>query len=84
MSCILSYVLFLNCKNNLPLEKQNWKRNNSWGTMISIDNQRPSVQNAFTVLSDYFGDIHKILAEWERCREEYASRYKNKLKYCIQ
>ena len=54
-----------NGKINLPLEKQNWKRDNSRGTMVSTNNHRPSVQNAFAVLSDYFGDIPKILAQRE-------------------
>ena len=33
--------------------------------MACMDNHRPSVQNAFAVLSDYFRDIPKILAQWE-------------------
>ena len=62
-----------NGKINLPLEKQNWKRDNSWGTMGSTNNHRPSVQNAFAVLSDYFGDIPKILAQ----REQQAKKQYN-------
>ena len=34
--------------------------------MTSIDNHRPSMQNAFAVVSDYFGDIPKILTQRER------------------
>ena len=54
-----------NGKLNLPLEKQNWKREHSRGTMVSTNTHRPSMQNAFAVLSDYFGDIPKILAQRE-------------------
>ena len=63
-----------NSKINLPLEKQNWKRNSSRGTMISTDRHKPSVQNAFAVLSDYFGDIPKILAQQE---QEHAKKKHN-------
>ena len=55
-----------NGKINIPLHKQNWKRNSSRGIMISTDRHQPSVQNAFAVLSDYFGDIPNILAQRER------------------
>ena len=63
-----------NGKINLPLHKQNWKRNSSRGTMISTDRHQPFVQNAFAVLSDYFGDIPNILAQQE-C--EQANKHPN-------
>ena len=54
-----------NGKINLPLMKQHWKRNNSHVTMAFMDHHRPSVQNASVVLSDYFRNIQKILAQQE-------------------
>ena len=41
-------------KNGI-VEKQNWKRNSSRRTIISIYKHQPSMQNAFAVLSDYLG-----------------------------
>ena len=49
-----------------PLEKQPWKGSNLRGSQTLVNTQPPSVQNAFAVLSDYFGDIPKILAQRER------------------
>ena len=49
-----------------PLEKQPWKGSNLRGSQTLVNTQPPSVQNAFAVLSDYFGDIPEILAQRER------------------
>ncbi len=55
-----------NGKLTSPLEKQPWKGNNARLATTSGDIHQPSVQNAFAVLSEYFGDIPDILAQRER------------------
>ena len=48
-----------------PLEKQPWKGGNSRVIEASVNNQPPSIQKAFAILSDYFVDIPQILAQRE-------------------